>query len=136
MPIPPDLLPKSPHVVVVDDEPEIARIIGRAIRLQHPDYEVSEAYDGFQAGTVITTLLPEVVILDLRMPGLDGFETCRMIKGNPLTRTTQIIVVTAFPSQENETHAIECGAVICLPKPLNLAELVRHVSRLVVEARG
>jgi DNA-binding response OmpR family regulator len=123
-------------VVVVDDEPEIAKIITRAIRMQHPDYEVSEACDGFQAGTLITTLLPEVVILDLRMPGIDGFETCRMIKANPLTKTTQIIIVTAFPSQENEQRSLECGAKMCLPKPLNLAELVRQVTLLVAEARG
>jgi DNA-binding response OmpR family regulator len=96
---------------------------------------VYEALDGFQAGTIISTVLPDVVILDLRMPGMDGFETCRMIKANALTKAAEVVVVTAYPSAENEKKILECGARMCLSKPLNLAQLVHQIS-ILVEQQG
>jgi excisionase family DNA binding protein len=131
MPVPPELQNTPVRVVIVDDEPDMAELIARAVGAAHPDYEVVEANDGFQAGTVVATLRPDVVILDLRMPGMDGFEVCRLIKSQPTTRHAQIVAITAYPSEENERRILDCGAETCLTKPLDLDELVRQVEEAV-----
>lgn len=136
MPIPEQLRDSPVRVVVVDDEPDMASMIARAIGTAHAEYEVLEASGGFQAGAIIATGCPEVVILDLRMPGMDGFEVCRMIKSREETKHATVIAVTAYPSEESERQILECGAKLCLNKPLDLAELVAQVEAAVAQARG
>ena len=118
-------------VDMVDDEPAVTEMIARAIRSEHPDYEVAEAHDGFKAGSIIATLKPDVVILDLRMPGMDGFEVCKSIKSEQATRHSTVIAVTAYDSEENTRRIMDCGAAACLPKPLDLSELLRRVEAAV-----
>ena len=129
MPIPPELGPTPVKILVVDDEQAITKLIVRAIKMQHSDYEVIEAHDGFQAGTLIATLHPDVVILDLRMPGMDGYEVCRMIKGQDSTKHTEVIAVTAFPSPESHQRICECGARVCLAKPLDMDLLLAEIEK-------
>ncbi|HET6427311.1 MAG TPA: response regulator [Phycisphaerae bacterium] len=131
MPVPGQLEIRPTRVVVVDDEPAMTQMISRAIRAQHPDYEVAEAHDGFRAGAIIATLKPDVVILDLRMPGMDGFEVCQMIKSQEATRHAAVISVTAYPSEESSQRILSCGAKTCLPKPLDLSELVTEVESAI-----
>ena len=74
------------RLLVVDDEAPVAQMIARAVRAAHPEYEVIEANDGFRAGTIIASQQPDVVILDLRMPGMDGYEVCSLIKSQDTTK--------------------------------------------------
>jgi CheY-like chemotaxis protein len=127
MPVPPELGSTPIRILVVDDEEAVAKLIARAIRTQYPDYEVVEANDGFRAGATIATLRPDVVILDLRMPGMDGYEVCRMIKSQEATRHAEVIAMTAYPSSESEKRIKECGARVCLAKPLDLDQLMKEV---------
>jgi CheY-like chemotaxis protein len=127
MPIPDELGATPVRILVVDDEEAVAKLIARAIRAQSPDWDVVEANDGFRAGTLIATLRPDVVILDLRMPGMDGYEVCRMIKSQEATKSAEVIAMTAFPSPESEQKIIECGARVCLTKPLDLDKLLHEV---------
>lgn len=133
MPVPPELAVQDVPVcvAVVDDEPELAHVVARAILAEHPDYQVVEANDGFQAGTMVSTHRPQVVILDLKMPGIDGFEVCRLIRTNEATKHATVIAITAYPSAENQDRILSAGAKMCLEKPLDLAELVRHVAAAV-----
>jgi len=127
MPVPSELSVTPVRILVVDDEEPVAKLIARAIRSRYPDYEVVEAHDGFRAGTMIATIRPDVVILDLRMSGMDGYEVCRMIKAQDATRHAEVIAVTAFPSPESEQRILDCGARVCLAKPLDLDKLLSEV---------
>ncbi|MFP3937449.1 MAG: response regulator [Phycisphaerae bacterium] len=127
MPVPPQLQDGPIRVLVVDDEPGVTKLIARAIRSSHPEYEVVEAHDGFQAGTMVATLKPDCVLVDLRMPGIDGYEVCRMIKSRQETQHAQVIAMTAYPSEDNDQKALECGAAACLHKPLDIDTLLKHV---------
>jgi CheY-like chemotaxis protein len=129
MPIPADLDTTPVRLLVVDDEEAVAKLIARTVRTHFPNFEVSEANDGFRAGTIIATLRPDVVILDLRMPGMDGYEVCRMIKAQEATRHAEVIAMTAFPSTESEKRILDCGARICLSKPLDLDQLVQEIEK-------
>ncbi len=127
MPIPTELQQSPVRVVVVDDEPDMTRLIAKAIKAAHADYEVTEANDGFQAGSIVATVKPEVVVLDLRMPGMDGFEVCRLIKSQPATKHARVVAITAYPSEESEREILDCGAFKCLTKPLDLDELIGEI---------
>ncbi len=127
MPIPAELDSVPNRVVIVDDEPAITQLIARVIKTALPDCEVVEAHDGFRAGTIVATLRPNVVILDLRMPGMDGYEVCRLIKTQESTRQADVLAMTAYPSPENVQKIIDCGARICMAKPLNMEALLTEV---------
>jgi CheY-like chemotaxis protein len=127
MPIPAELDSVPSRVVIVDDEPAITRLIAWAIKAALPECEVVEAHDGFRAGTIVATLKPNVIILDLRMPGMDGYEVCRLIKTQESTRQAEVLAMTAYPSPENVQRIIDCGARACLAKPLNMEALLTEV---------
>ena len=127
MPIPPELDNGPSRVVIVDDEPAITQLIAWAIKAALPNCEVIEAHDGFRAGTIVATLKPDVVILDLRMPGMDGYEVCRLIKTQESTRQADVLAMTAYPSPENVQKIMDCGARVCMSKPLNMEALLTEV---------
>ena len=131
MPIPEELGAGPIQVLVVDDEPSVTRMLSKAIKLRHPEYELLEAHDGFRAGALVATLKPEVVILDLRMPGMDGFEVCREIKSKDETKHTEVIAITAYASDESEKRILKCGAIMCMPKPLDMDRLIEEIEKAV-----
>jgi CheY-like chemotaxis protein len=129
LPVPAELVPARPRILIVDDELSVVRWIATEVAAERPDCEVLEAHDGFAAGQFVGTHRPDVVILDLRMPGMDGFEVCRRIKGDPLTRHATVIAMTAFFSPEAEKEIQECGAAACLNKPLEIDVLLQQMER-------
>ena len=136
MPLPAELDSSPVRIVVVDDEPDMGRLIRRAFADAHPEYEVIEAHDGFRAGAVVATLRPDVVILDLRMPGMDGFEVCRLIKSLEATKHAAVVAVTAHPAPDVEERILACGARMCLKKPVDLAGLIGHVEKALKQVGG
>ena len=128
MPVPDELEATPVRVLVVDDEPAVAQLVARTIESAHPEYEIHQANDGFQAGSMLATVKPDAVILDLRMPGMDGFEVCRLIKSKPETQHIHVIAMTAYPSAENKELIRECGARICLAKPLDMELLLGELA--------
>ena len=106
------------RVLVVDDEAAIRDIFAESLAQRANAYEVMTAADGFEAGRLVATFRPDVVLLDLRMPGLDGFQVCRTIKGDSETASTVVIAMTGYHTHETESRIVECGAVRCLSKPI------------------
>ncbi|MFP4106148.1 MAG: response regulator [Phycisphaerae bacterium] len=129
MPIPEQLRDAPPRILIVDDEPAVTQLVSRAISAAFPNFEVVEAHDGFRAGTIVATLKPDVVILDLRMPGMDGYEVCKLIKSQNSTKHAEVVAMTAYDSPENQKRIIECGARTCMPKPLDIDRLIDEVQK-------
>lgn len=129
LPVPAGLDPQRPRILVVDDETSVAHWVALEVGAQRPDCEVLEAHDGFAAGQIVGSCRPDLVILDLRMPGMDGFEVCRRIKADPQTQHAVVIAMTAFSSAEAEQMILDCGAQACLTKPLELDVLLQEMER-------
>lgn len=127
MPIPPELKAEAAKILIVDDEESVAKMIGKAVQASQPDHDILIATDGFKAGTIIATQKPAVVVLDLRMPGMDGYEVCKQIKADQATKHIEVIAVTAYHSQEVEKKILDCGARICLSKPLDMDVLFKEL---------
>ena len=124
-------------VLVVDDEAGIRNLLAKHLASRSDPYEVLTAADGFEAGRLVATFKPDVVLLDLKMPGLDGFQICRTIKADPETSKTVVIAMTGYHSPETEARILECGAVRCFSKPVESATLSSYIdSVLAQQSRG
>jgi excisionase family DNA binding protein len=133
-PVPQELAKEGKQILVVDDEHALAEIMAQA--LQEEGYQVSVAFDGYEAGLKMATLRPDLLVLDLIMPGLDGFSICQRVKANQEGKLTKIIAMTGFVQEGNLAKALECGADLCLAKPFQLQTLKDMVTRLLGEARS
>jgi len=111
------------RILIVDDEASLTRYL-IALLKDIPDIHTASASDGFSAGQLVHTFRPDVVLLDLMMDGLDGFQVCRQIKSDPATQHIRIIAITGYPSTENIERILAAGAEICLPKPLDEEKLL------------
>jgi excisionase family DNA binding protein len=117
------------RVLVVDDERAFLESVVEFLA-KDPRLVVREAADGFTAGRLVAEFQPDVVILDLMMPGLNGFDTCREIRSSRRSRYSRILVLTGYPSDENIRRAMDSGADLCVAKPIELDELLNQVLRL------
>lgn len=115
------------RVLVVDDEPDVVEFIIRA--LEDEGWEFESAADGFEAGLKVASFKPDLIILDLLMPKVDGFEVCRQVREDPATEEISILVVTAYP--EHIENVKELGADDYLTKPLEVEELRKKARRLL-----
>lgn len=111
-------------VLVVDDERDIVDLI--RYNLQKEGYEVIAAYNGAEALTAASSL-PELILLDVMMPVLDGFETCRRLKASTRTANIPIVFLTASSSEVDEIHGLELGADDYLQKPISPRKIVARV---------
>jgi excisionase family DNA binding protein len=124
---------RAPRILVVDDSPIVVDFVMDLLRDLLPGSELEGASNGYEGLLKVGTFHPDLLILDLRMPGLDGFEVCRRIKANPATRTTKILMITAFAEDETEAEARRAGADGFLRKPPQLDDLKPQVARLLGE---
>ena len=96
IPVPQELLDDDlPRILIVDDEPETRSLIKRVVRQLYPVVEIHEAADGFEAGHKVADLLPSLVVLDLRLPGMNGIKVCQTIRSNSKLRGIKILAITA-----------------------------------------
>ena len=116
--------------LVVDDDAFVRMLVGEALR--QSGLEVREAESGAQALEIFTTVRPDIVVLDVMMPGLDGFTTCMKLRGSVGGNRVPILIMTALDDAESIARAYEQGATDFITKPLNpviLSYRVRYMLR-------
>lgn len=114
-------------ILIVDDQKLIIQTVRDYMEKIHPSWHISSASDGFEAGRMVSMMSPDIVILDLFLPGINGFSLCKNIKNDPHTKNVAIIVITGYPTDENIRKAKESGADAVLPKPFELQELEKLI---------
>ncbi len=119
------------RILVVDDDPIIVETIVQALEEDEFDYEVISAADGFEAGIQVSHFKPHLILLDIMMPDIKGYEVCKKIKSNVETKDIKIIVLSAYLDEEKFKQMKENGADICFSKPLPLPQLKAEVARLL-----
>jgi putative two-component system response regulator len=116
-------------ILIVDDTEGSARMLERL--LVRDGYRVRLARDGAQALKAVAQEMPDLILLDVVMPTLDGFETCRRLKTDPATRLVPVVLVTALTNRTDRIAGLEVGADDFLSKPVNAAELAARVRSLL-----
>ena len=116
------------RVLVVDDDPDMAAFLG--LMLRREGMVVQIANDGDSALAQVQSEAPDLILCDVMMPGLSGFEICQRLKGDEGTALIPIVLVTALEDSESRVRGIEAGADDFLSKPVNREELVARVKTL------
>jgi CheY-like chemotaxis protein len=120
------------RVLIVEDEANMRTAL-REI-LERSGYVAAEAADGLAGLANAESWHPHAILLDVRMPGLDGYEVCRRLKANPATRPIPVIVVTAVADAPVSRLAYEAGAAACILKPFRLEALVTVIQTTIAGA--
>lgn len=123
-----------PKVLVVDDEKNFTELIRDILLLDNSEYEIEIAHDGFRAGLLYANNKPDVVLLDLMLPGVDGFEVCRQIKQSGGGANTTIIAITGLDDPSHKERIMNLGASHFLQKPADTAQ-IRDLVRESVASR-
>lgn len=123
----------EPVILAVDDEPELLDMIHFALRSE--GYTVALARDGREALEQVEALRPALVVMDVTMPEMDGFEALRRLKENPATENLPVIMLTARAQEADILAGWLRGADLYLTKPFDPFELLTHVARVLREAQ-
>ncbi|MFC1477412.1 response regulator [candidate division KSB1 bacterium] len=126
-----ELITTTRQIIIVDDEIDVCEMLETILSFHNPDFKISTATNGFSAGKLIIKLKPDLVILDLMMPGVDGFSVCSDIKSSPDTHHTKVLIVTGYATDDNVKRIKSCGADRILQKPVESTSLCRIVDNLL-----
>jgi excisionase family DNA binding protein len=120
-------------IMIVDDDPAIHNVLGKMLAAN--GYRIEVASDGFEAGVKTIQFKPDLMILDLFMPGMDGFEVCKQIKSNSNTSHIKVLAYTGYDTEENKERIMQAGADSYMAKPVSRKELLENVENLLKSKR-
>ena len=119
----------SLRVLVVDDEKPISTLLAQMF--EQEGYEVANAFDGIDCMNKMATFRPDVVIMDIMMPKLDGVDTTRLIRRNKSYSETIVVALSAMSDDETRQRMKDAGANLFMRKPFVIAKLLARVSRML-----
>lgn len=124
-----DEISDKKKILLVDDEVSLIEVM--KFRLEEAGYEVITATDGFSAMSMARAQRPDIVLLDLMLPKLDGYTVCRMLKLSGVTKGIPIIILTARSSPCDRDRGLETGADAYMTKPIDIPSLLEKISELM-----
>ncbi len=116
-------------IVIADDVPDILAVL--SARFRALGFTVLEAHDGLEALETIRSQQPDIVILDVMMPELNGFQVCRRVKEDPELSKIPVVLLTAKDSEADQFWGSEVGADLYLTKPIEPGNVVLHIQELL-----
>ncbi len=126
------MAPKT--ILVIDDEPSIGRVV--QFKLQQEGFKVRIATDGLEGLAKVKEEKPDLILLDLMMPGMDGFEVAKRLRASSETATTPVIILTARGQEMDRIRGIELGVLDFFTKPFSPQKLLERVKELFKGAGG
>ncbi len=120
---------KKNRILVVEDEESLLKL--ESILLSSKGYNVTGVMDGKSALEEVMTHRPDLVILDIMLPEIDGFEVCRRIRENPATSTIPVVMLTAKKNSQDVARGAEVGANAYLTKPFKSAKVIEVIEELL-----
>jgi two-component system alkaline phosphatase synthesis response regulator PhoP len=118
-----------PKVLIIDDEMDTLLPLKRSLEIEN--YIVVEALNGQEALKKVTKEIPDIIILDLMLPGMDGYEVCSVLKNDALTKNIPIIMLTARDNVTDRVKGLESGADDYVAKPYNLHEMKARIKSVL-----
>jgi CheY-like chemotaxis protein len=121
--------PENLKLLIIDDAREFNNLLRDYLQRRFAHSEIIQAFDGFEAGKLLTQTKPHLVILDIGLPGIDGFRLCRTIKSDPAFDRVRIISVSGLDNPGDEERILAEGADCFLTKPLDFAVLAEEIEK-------
>jgi putative two-component system response regulator len=118
-------------ILIVDDAVENIKLVTEILNRPRNEYDIEAAGDGYEALEKVKKFNPDLIMLDVVMPGIDGFEVCRILKEDEKTRLIPIVMITALDSQQDRLRGLESGVDDFISKPFNVYELLARVKNLL-----
>jgi excisionase family DNA binding protein len=132
MPVYPEFFEHAPRrVLLADDDPQVREMLAEVLKTVGVELEVEQAEDGYDALLKAGHSKPHLLILDLRMPRMDGFEACRRVRSNPTTANTKILAISGFLDESARQEILRCGASDYMKKPVEIEEFRAKVASLL-----
>ncbi len=125
--------PTKKRVMVVDDDPDALALMSNI--LTEEGYELIKVSNATEVGLKAIQMTPDLILLDFLMPDINGFEVCKALRANELTRSIPIMAVTCLTKEEDIERIFECGADEYLPKPFKVDQLQEKVQELIGKGR-
>jgi DNA-binding response OmpR family regulator len=122
------------RVLVADDNPQNADLL--AEYLQASEFEVAVASDGEETLSLVKTFQPDVLLLDIMMPRLSGFEVCKRLKSDSASKNLPILMITALDQPSDVERAVDAGTDDFLTKPIHQTELINRVRALMASRKS
>jgi len=126
----PDELKGENRILIVDDDSDFVSLTAGYLQ-KIDNIRLDSASEGFMAGEKVISFNPRIVILDIKLPGIDGYEVCRRIKEREETKHIKIVVVTAYDSPQDRRNALDSGADVYFAKPVKSEEFVSTIKKLL-----
>jgi excisionase family DNA binding protein len=120
MPIPAELDESPPFVLIVDDEKEVIELLTSVMQSGEEDMEVAGAQSGVDALLIIGERKPDLVVLDIMMPGMNGIEVCERLKSSPVTRNLRIVAISGDHDPTVRSRVLAAGADLFFTKPFDI----------------
>ena len=130
---PRDKGPSKRRIMIVDDDPDARELIDNI--LSSEGYELIKVSNATEVGLKAAQLSPDLILLDFLMPDINGFDVCKALRENELTRSIPIMAVTCLSKEEDIERIFECGADEYLPKPFKVEQLQEKVQELIGKGR-
>jgi len=121
----------KPKILVIEDDLDVREFILTVLQQNQYDIKTDYATDGFSAGSKLSKFQPDIVILDIMLPGIDGFEVCRQIR-KEFGSSVKVLAVTGYFSDENKKKILEAGADEFMRKPMQLDELENVINKFIL----
>lgn len=114
-------------ILVVDDEPDVVSMVERTLRAE--GFDVITAYDGIGALDVVSSEKPDLILLDIMMPMISGYEVCQQIKANPQTQHIPVVCISSAHTPDARAQSLRAGAATLVTKPFMPNELIAQIKR-------
>jgi DNA-binding response OmpR family regulator len=121
-------------ILVIDDDELVSRTLQRALKLY--DYQVMVAHSGTEGLHLARRHRPDLLVLDVIMPGTNGFQVCRQVRGDPLLKDIPVLFLTAKSKDEDKIEGFRAGGDDYLPKPFNMQELQLRINAILRRSAG
>ncbi|MBN2354236.1 MAG: response regulator [Spirochaetales bacterium] len=123
-------------ILVVDDDRALNDLIKRFLEKRYPECRVHQAFDGFEAGQIMTEWVPAVIVLDINLPGIDGHKLCQKLKSDGVGESPIIIAITGMDDPAEQKEIMKNGADAFFAKPLELEQFNAKIKELFQKHRG
>ena len=124
-------MPPTKKILVVDDEKEFLALIKSAFEIR--GFAVVTADNAIDAGLALAVGLPDLILMDIKMPGINGIQACEAIRRNPVTKNVPIIIVSALSHESDMKKAQKVGVAGYFVKPVNLEELIKKIKEILTQ---